>query len=280
MAEGGPLDKSLDDLIAEQRKKQQKPKRPVKPVPARARPAAMDEDKEERGDRRRGRGSSGGGGSAPANLTITIRGGVNKGDRGPRGGGEGPVDRQAPEQRLAALEGSARWGHDMFAGRRGGGDGPRRRDPRDATSLGTKLFVSNLDYNVSDDDIKELFGAVGSLVRAVIVYDHSGRSEGQAEIIYEREADARRAMERYQGVALDGQAMEIELVPQAAPGAAGGGGGGAQTLRSGIRVSGGPPAAGRLVGATRGFQQALGGVSRSQPRGRGSIRGSAAMDME
>lgn len=56
--------------------------------------------------------------------------------QGPRAGG-GPVDRQPIEARQAALEGDARWGHDMFDGRRAGG--PRRPDPRDPDSQGTKL---------------------------------------------------------------------------------------------------------------------------------------------
>jgi hypothetical protein len=54
-------------------------------------------------------------------------------------------ERQNPEQREAALEGGAKWGHDMYRGpagggpRRNGAGGPRGGGPRDSTTLGTKL---------------------------------------------------------------------------------------------------------------------------------------------
>eukprot|EP00887_Chlorella_sp_A99_P001065 scaffold14.g1065.t1 len=280
MAEAA-LSKSLDDIIAEQRKK--------KEDTGKRSSLRRGERPAEQGERppRGGRGGGGGGGSrrprggaggAPPPLTITIKGGVSKA-RGGRGGER--VDRQVPEARLAALEGNARWGHDLFDSRQAGGApaGGRRRDPRAPTSLGTKLFVSNLDYNVSDEDIKELFGSVGTLVKAGIIYDNSGRSDGDAEVIFEKAADAERAVQRYNGVQLDGKPMQIELIPQGAPGS--GAAGGARTLRSGIRVSGGGGGGGRVVDTTRSFQQALGGATRN-PRGRGSIRGggTAAMDME
>ena len=53
-------------------------------------------------------------------------------------------ERQNPEQREAALEGGAKWGHDMYRGpagsaarRNGGGGGGS--GPRNPTTLGTKL---------------------------------------------------------------------------------------------------------------------------------------------
>jgi hypothetical protein len=93
-------------------------------------------------------------------------------------------------------------------------------------------------------------------------------------------------MRRYNNVQLDGQAMQIELIPQAAPGSLGGGGGGGgaggpRTLSSGIRISGerggGGAGGARMVQLTRHFQQAASGPTRV--RGRGSVRsGVAAME--
>ncbi|KAJ8434277.1 hypothetical protein Cgig2_009252 [Carnegiea gigantea] len=97
------------------------------------------------------------------------------------------------------------WQHDMF-GNQGGGGGAS------SIETGTKLYISNLDYGVSNDDIKELFSEVGDLKRYGIHYDRSGRSKGTAEVVFSRRVDAVAAVKRYNEVELDGKPMKIEIV--------------------------------------------------------------------
>ncbi|KAF8021987.1 hypothetical protein BT93_G2195 [Corymbia citriodora subsp. variegata] len=77
---------------------------------------------------------------------------------------------------------------------------------------GTKLYVSNLDYNVTNEDIMLLFSDVGFMERCGIHYDRSGRSKGTAEVVFSRPSDALAAIKRYNNVRLDGKPMKIEIV--------------------------------------------------------------------
>lgn len=134
---------------------------------------------------------------------------------------------------------------------------------------GTKLYLSNLDYGVSNEDIKELFSEVGDLKRCGIHYDRSGRSKGTAEVVYSKRQDAVIALKRYNNVLLDGKPMKIELI-------------GTNLLPSLARAMNGPVALGRgrrtvmMTGARgRGF-----GLRRFRGRGRGRSRRAPIADRE
>ncbi|KAK8683519.1 hypothetical protein V6N13_039578 [Hibiscus sabdariffa] len=190
-----------------------------------------------------------------------------------RGSGAGPVrrfsnrgaNRSAPYTPAMAPE--TTWQHDMYSSKGAAFQG--QAGPASAIETGTKLYISNLDYGVSNDDIKELFSEVGDLKRYAIHYDWTGRSKGTAEVVFSRKADAMAAVKRYNNVQLDGKPMKIEIVgtniaTPAAPIAANVGFGSSNGAPMGGRGRGGGFRRQRGVGGGRGF-----GRGRGRGRGRG-----------
>lgn len=76
---------------------------------------------------------------------------------------------------------------------------------------GIKILVKNLKYDILEDDVRELFGTVGEVTKAEIVYDRSGRSTGVARVWFAKKIDAEKSIKQYDGRTLDGQAMQISL---------------------------------------------------------------------
>ncbi|XP_020268805.1 THO complex subunit 4D-like isoform X2 [Asparagus officinalis] len=97
------------------------------------------------------------------------------------------------------------WRHDLF-------DESMKAAGLTGVETGTKLYISNLDYGVSNEDIKELFSEIGTLKRSAVHYDRNGRPSGSAEVVFARRSDAMAAMKRYNNVQLDGKAMKIEII--------------------------------------------------------------------
>jgi len=67
---------------------------------------------------------------------------------------------------------------------------------KDSKKMAKKLFVGNLSYNMTDEQLNEIFAPFGKIVSANIVFDKfSHRSKGFGFVEFENEEDAAKAME-------------------------------------------------------------------------------------
>ena len=96
--------------------------------------------------------------------------------------------------------GGGRIGRGSFRGRGGFpfNSGPRHAlppPPRTAVWVPTnKIIISNLAETVTGSDIHELFADHGRIRFSALHHDGVGRSLGTADIVYEREEDAQKAI--------------------------------------------------------------------------------------
>jgi RNA recognition motif-containing protein len=111
--------------------------------------------------------------------------------------------------------------------------------------MNTKLFVGNLSFNTTENDLQDAFAAHGTVVEANLMMDRAtGRPRGFAFITMSTPEEARAAIDALNGAALDGRNLTVnearpkEERPGGGGGFRGGGGGGGgreQSSRGGRR---------------------------------------------
>jgi RNA recognition motif-containing protein len=78
--------------------------------------------------------------------------------------------------------------------------------------MSTKLFVGNLSFNTTENDLQEAFAAHGSVVEANLMMDRmTGRSRGFAFVTYSTPEEAQKAIEAMNGAQLDGRALTVNI---------------------------------------------------------------------
>jgi len=130
---------------------------------------------------RRGGGGGGGGGR---------RGGSNRGR-------SGPARRERTSRPTPYSRGSR---------------GPTSRSSSSASLGATTISISNLLPSVDEGDLKEIFGTMGTITRAVVHYERNGRSQGTAEVTFARSQDAEQAVKEYDAAEVDGRPMYLKMI--------------------------------------------------------------------
>ncbi|MCC6811824.1 MAG: RNA-binding protein [Deltaproteobacteria bacterium] len=94
--------------------------------------------------------------------------------------------------------------------------------------MATKLYVGNLNYQTTEDSLREAFSADGRSVTDVfIVTDRAtGQPRGFAFVEMGSDQDAQSAINALNGAQLDGRTLRVSEAREREPRGPGGGGGG------------------------------------------------------
>lgn len=76
--------------------------------------------------------------------------------------------------------------------------------------MAAKLFVGNLAWEVTGDDLRSLFAGAGTVSDAVVISDKmSGRSRGFGFVEMSSEEEAKKAVEMFNGTDLKGRNINV-----------------------------------------------------------------------
>ncbi len=78
--------------------------------------------------------------------------------------------------------------------------------------MSTKLFVGNLDFKVTENDLQDAFAAYGTVVEANLVTDRAtGRPRGFAFVTMSSPEEAQKAIAALNGQGLGGRALSVNV---------------------------------------------------------------------
>lgn len=73
-----------------------------------------------------------------------------------------------------------------------------------------KLFVGGLPFATTDDELKEMFAAHGTVASAVVVKDRdSGRSKGFGFVEFEKDEEGKAAEKALNGTEVGGRSISV-----------------------------------------------------------------------
>ncbi|HEU4796286.1 MAG TPA: RNA-binding protein [Pyrinomonadaceae bacterium] len=137
--------------------------------------------------------------------------------------------------------------------------------------MSKKLYVGNLSFQTTSQDLQDFFAQAGTVESASVITDRdTGQSKGFAFVEMSTDEEAAAAIEQFNGRELDGRMLRVnEARPrESRPGGGGGrgfGGGGGGGNRGGYG-GGGNRGGGGGGGNRRGGGGGGGGNRRSEPR--------------
>lgn len=76
--------------------------------------------------------------------------------------------------------------------------------------MATKLYIGNLSYETTEDQLKDLFSQAGNVVSANVISDKmSGRSRGFGFVEMGSDEEASKAVEQFNGYEYEGRKLVV-----------------------------------------------------------------------
>ncbi len=101
--------------------------------------------------------------------------------------------------------------------------------------MSTKIYVGNLPYNTTEDDLRTLFAQAGTVSSVALIKDRdTGQSKGFAFVEMSSQVEAEKAIQTFNGYTMANRPLKVNLArPREERGFGGGGGGGYGDRRGG-----------------------------------------------
>ena len=81
--------------------------------------------------------------------------------------------------------------------------------------MAVKLYVGNLPFSATEEELRELFSQAGGVLSLILPTDRlTGRPRGFAFIEMESTADAEKAVQQFNGYALDNRTIRVEMAKE------------------------------------------------------------------
>lgn len=92
--------------------------------------------------------------------------------------------------------------------------------------MNNKLFVGNLSFNVTENELQDTFAQYGTVLEANLMTDRmTGRPRGFGFVTMSTEEEAQKAVEALNGTQLDNRALTVNVARPREERSGGGGGG-------------------------------------------------------
>jgi cold-inducible RNA-binding protein len=122
--------------------------------------------------------------------------------------------------------------------------------------MNTKLYVGNLSYDATENDLQDAFAAFGTVTDVNLITDRAtGRSRGFAFVTFANPEAAKAALDGLQGKDVKGRALKISEAREREERSGGGGGGGGGGRGGYGGGGGGGGGGGRDRGGDRGSRR-------------------------
>ena len=92
--------------------------------------------------------------------------------------------------------------------------------------MGTKLYVGNLSFNTTENELQELFSQAGTVQEVNLMQDKfTGKSRGFAFVTMSSDEEAQNAISKFNGQSVEGRPLTVNEARPREPRPPGGGGG-------------------------------------------------------